>query len=268
MKKPNNKSSTKKEKKNFVDYTKNTVDELIDITKNIKENINEKSKDDPLKYNKLSFSQALLEDKRSFFRIYINFIFIKIDLFSLFICGNLFKSILICQYLLSLLLDFFFNTLFYSDDIVSHKYHNNGNLDYIVTFGLSIASNIIIAIITHFIEVTNILEERLELVHEIRKEYKYLYASNKYLKFIKFKIICFIFTEIIIIAGCFYYIIIFYIVYSKSQKSLFINYLISLVESLIKSIIISSIIAITRKIVIGCNNSYIYNTSKFIDDNF
>ena len=162
----------------------------------------------------------------------------------------------------------FWLNLLYSDDIVSHKYHNNGKLDYIVTFSLTIVSNIVTGIFTHFINHIKILEERLELISEIKKEYAYLYAINKYIKILKLRMITIIISEIIIIVLCFYYIIIFFIVYSQSQKSLFINYLISLIEGLIKSIIVSIVVIILRKIGILYKNKYIYNTSKFIDENF
>jgi len=78
----------------------------------------------------------------------------------------------------------------------------------------------------------------------------------------------FFITEIILVSGCFYYIVIFFIVYSKSQKSLLINYIFSLLEGLITSLIITIIIVITRKIGIRSSNSYLYNTSKFINNKF
>ena len=66
----------------------------------------------------------------------------------------------------------------------------------------------------------------------------------------------------------FYYLVIFFIVYSRSRKSLLINFLTSLLESLIKSIIIIVVILITRIIGISCRNPYFYNASKFIDEKF
>jgi len=168
----------------------------------------------------------------------------------------------------SLLLDFLFNTLFYSDEIVSRKYHNDGNLDFIITFALSIISNIVSAIFMHFIESTQILEERIELIKEIKNEYKYLYSLSKYLKLIKLRMVSFIISEILILGISFYYLVIFFIVYSRSRKSLLINFLTSLLEGFIKSIIITVVILITRIIGISCRNPYIYNTSKFIDEKF
>ena len=66
----------------------------------------------------------------------------------------------------------------------------------------------------------------------------------------------------------FYFINIFCILYSKSQKSLLFNYLSSLLEGLIKSVIVIALIVTTRKIGINCKNMYIFNISKYIDKYF
>ena len=269
-------SSKKKslKKDNFIEQgmiTEGKLNEINNISENEKNEKQEKEKEsdnDIDDYNKLPFSKALREDKRGIIRVFIDLLFDKIDLLSLFVCNQNFKCLLICQFLLSLLLDFFFNTLFYSDEIVSHKYHNNGQLDFIITFGLSIISNIISAIVMHFIKDTDKLEDRIGLIQEIKGEYKYLYAISKYLKYLKFKVFCFLFTEIIIIGGYFYYIIIFFIVYSRSQKSLMINFVTSFVEGVVKSLIVIIVIIITRKIGLTAKNKYIYNTSKYINDHF
>ncbi len=80
--------------------------------------------------------------------------------------------------------------------------------------------------------------------------------------------ICFIISEFIIICCSFYYISLFYIVYNKCQKSLLINYLTSLLEGLIKSIVVILLIVICRIIGLSCKNVYIFNTSKYIDEDF
>ena len=255
------------ENKNKKKHKKNKNKKASKKNKKIK-NKNNVEIDKNKEYNKLPYTQALREDNRNFFEIYISFLFDRIDIINLFSCKGHFKLIEICQYLLLLLLDFFFNALFYSDEIVSHKYHNNGKLDFIVTFILSILSNVITAIFIYFIENTKRFEEILELVLEIKKEYKYLYALNKYIKYVKIRMVCFMLTEILIMICCLYYIVIFCIAYSQSQKSLLINFLSSLLEGLIKTLIVTTIVSILRKIGISCRNSYIYNTTKFIDENF
>ena len=259
-------------KDNFIEQlTIVKLNEINNSSENEKKEKREKEKESDnniVDYNKLPFSKALREDKRTIIRVFLDLLFDKIDLLGLFVCNQNFKYLLISQFLLSLLLDFFFNTLFYSDEIVSHKYHNNGQLDFIITFGLSIISNIISSIVMYFIKDTDKLEEQMGLIQEIKREYIYLYAIRKYLKYLKFKVFYYLFTEIIIIGGCFYYIIIFFIVYSRSQKCLMINFLTSFIEGVIKSLIVIIVIIITRKISLTAKNKYIYNTSKYIDEHF
>ena len=108
----------------------------------------------------------------------------------------------------------------------------------------------------------------MEQILEIKIKAGYLYAFNKFVKYIKIKLLFFIIIEIIIILCSFYYVVIFCIIYSRSRVSLLINFITSLFEGLLKNIIIIVLIVITRKIGINFRNKYIFNTSKYIDDNF
>ena len=112
------------------------------------------------------------------------------------------------------------------------------------------------------------IEERAELIEEVRIEFHYLKNVSIFIKYLKLKFIFFFICEIILISGCFYYIVIFCTVYSRSRGSLMINYILSLVEGLITSIAISIIILITRKIGLSFLNKYLYNTSKYINNKF
>ena len=102
----------------------------------------------------------------------------------------------------------------------------------------------------------------------MKKALYYEIIMNKFLKNLKVKIFLFILKEVLIIFISFYYIIIFCIVYNYSRLSLLYNYLISLLEELIKSIIITIIIAVLRKGGLFLLNHYIYNTSKYINNKF
>ena len=121
------------------------------IIKLIPKLIHETIKEDKIKknvytneyINELPFSQAINFDKRNIWNIFCSFLIQKIELISFFYLKSQIKIILIGEYIFSLLINLFFNTLLFSDDVVSHKYHNNGELDIIVTLVLSILSNII-----------------------------------------------------------------------------------------------------------------------------
>ena len=243
----------------------------FEFKKKFEENKRKKDNEenDNIDPNEMPFTQALREDKRNLFQIFKSILFSKIDLINIIIGEVKIKEILISEFIISLLVDFFFNALLYSDEIVSHKYHNNGKLDFIVSFSISIISNIISSIVCYFLEYSPLIEQRLEQITEIKVEYDYLKILHKFFRNLKIKISIFFITEIIVIIICFYYSVIFCIIYNKSQNSLFINFGLSIFEDLLfNSLIVSIIIVITRKIGISCSNKYIYNTSKFINEKF
>ena len=218
--------------------------------------------------NDLTYDQALRLDKRSIFRILYSLIIQKFELINLMCNKQQLKVMLISEYILSLLFNFFFNTLLYSDDVVSNKYHNNGELDIIVTLVLSLLSNIITSIVCFYINYSKGIDERSQLIKELKIKKYYLKNVGIFFKYLKLKFICFFISEIILVSGCYYYIVIFCIVYSKSKDSLIINYLTSLLEGLITSTAIIIIILVTRKIGLACLNRYLYNTSKYINNKF
>ena len=225
-------------------------------------------KEEKMDINELPYSLAKIKDKRNIVKIFFSIIIQKIELLNIF-CGNeLMRSMLICEYILSLLINFFINTLLYSDDVVSNKYHNNGQLDFIVTIVLSLLSNVISSIICYFVKYSEGINEKTELILEIKSQKDYFRNLLIFFKFLKLKFICFIISELIIICCCFYYIIIFCIVYSQSRGSLMINYLSSLVEGLITSIAISIIIMVLRKIALVCSSKIMYNITKYVNNKF
>ena len=249
-------------------FSKNKISKKNVIISSSFSKDNEIEKKDSQELNDLPYTQAIREDKRNIFQLFKTILFEKLELINIFISGPRIRILCICEYILSLLFDFFFNALLYSDDVVSQKYHNNGKLDSTVSIMISLCSNIISSIVCNIIEYSKGIEERLDQISEIRRENKYLYALNLFLKYLKIKMIIFILIVIILVGGSFYYIVIFCIIYSKSQKSLFINYLYSLLEGLIKSLIVTVVIVISRQVGIIFKSSYIYNTSKYINENF
>ena len=188
--------------------------------------------------------------------------------FFIFWTDNKIKTILFSEFILNLLVNFFFNALLYSDDVVSNKYHNNGELDIIVTLTLSILSNIITSIFCFYTKYSRGIEERIKLVSEIKYKIHFYKNLKRLFLYLKIKLFCFYITQIIIIAICIYYLVIFSILYSCSQISLIVNYCYSLVESIITSFAVSIIILITRKIGLSYKNKHLYNISKYINSKF
>ena len=218
--------------------------------------------------NELPYAIAIIKDKRNIFQMFYSIIIKKLEIINLLMGNEKFKIILANEYILSLLINFFFNTLLYSDEVISNKYHNNGELDLIVTLTLTILSNIITSIICYFIKYSRGKEERLEEIMKLKNEIYYIYNIGKFIKYLKLNFFIYLFGHIIIISCCFYYVITFCVVYKYSKYSLLFNYLTSLGEGLIVSIGITIIILITRIIGLKCRNKRLYNTSKYFYDRF
>ena len=235
------------------------------INEKVKGNENNEKKEEG-NLNELPFSKAIELDKRNIIRMYFSFLLEKLDFTSVCFVSTKLRIILFVEFILALLVNFFLNALLYSDDIVSHKYHNNGKLDFAVSLALSIISNVVSSIICYYLKYSRGIDERLDLILEIKRDYHYFKNIKKFLEFLKRRFICFFISQIIVFATCIYYIEIFCVKYWCSQKSLVINYCYSFVESIIISFAIAFIILVTRKIGLSCNSKYLYNTSKFIDN--
>ena len=170
----------------------------------------------------MPYTKAIVLDKRNVFQIFKGFLLNKLELISILIEKERIKIIILEEYILSLLINFFFNTLLYSDEIVSKKYHNNGELDFFVTLILSLLSNIITSIICYYMKYSKGVEERFDQLWKFKNEIHFVSNINQYFKFLKIKFICFLFSEIIIMSAYDYYIVIFCIIYRFSRVCLLI----------------------------------------------
>ena len=233
------------------------------ISSNIKKIIN----DNDIEYDDLPLSMALKLDKRNIFYMFGLKILEKIEILDIFVNKKI-KEVLLSKYCLFLLINLTMNALLYSDQIVSHKRHNNGNLDYILVFLLSGFSNILASIIGYYLKLLIGFEEKLLNIKEIKKEIIFLRVFRIILREVIIRVIIFFFIEILIILFCSYYLFIFFTIYHKSQMSMLQNYGVSLLEGWLINFIITFLIIIFRKLGLRCNNIYIYNTSKYLDKNF
>ena len=219
-------------------------------------------------FNNLPYTKAIIVDKRNIIQIFFSFIIEKLELVSILLSSSQLRIIFYVEYIIALLFNFFFNALLYSDEVISNKYHNNGKLDFIVSLTLSILSNIITSILFYYIKYSRGIEEKINLILELRYKMHFYRNFKKLLLFLRIKFIFFYISQLIIFGICIYYLVIFCILYAKSQKSLLVNYFYSLIESIITSFAIALIILITRKIGLCCPNKEFYNVSKYINYKF
>ena len=263
------------DKKNSPHF-ENSNEYIIRITKNNNtknmEQINNKKEhnDDKIDYNELTYFQAIKKDERNLAQIFISYFRNKFEIIQILFFPKEFshKSLTLSLYLYELLLDLSFNALLFSDEVISQKYYNNGNLLFITSQILSISSNIISCFIVYI--TSNLINyySTLEAAKQETKSQKKFYDIFIRISwFIYLKIT--IFYIIIFISGifCAYYLFIFCAIFKKIQKNLFLNYLIGILWSLLYKVIASILSTILRKISIYGKFKRLYFVSKYIDEN-
>ena len=230
-----------------------------------------KVKNNPINYNELTYGQAVKKDERNLIQIFISLFNIKLEIIQILFFPKEFshKSLTLSLYLFDLLLDLTINSLLFSDDVISQKYYDNGELKLLTSNILSITSNIIS---NFLLFLTEKLIDYYDILIDISKEIK---NNNEFYKIfikisclIQFKIILFFIFVFIIGIFCTYYLFIFCAIYKKIQKNLFINYIIGSVWSLAFTVGICLIITIIRKIALSKKIKRLYLISRFIDEKF
>ena len=264
---------TKKSDKNSSGYIENMVndldliidfkyDHLIDRTD---ENVEKRE------LNNIPYRQALRIDKRSFWEILLSVLANQIEFISLFLYRNPYShyTLTISVYLFELLLDLTMNCFLYTDDVVSEKYHNDGNLSMFTTLSLSFISNVASSIVVFIIaKLTNYPDIIESIIHNVKDKKKYIENIIRLFKYIKLRLGFFYFLQISIVLVMTYYLFIFCTVYHQSQSSIMVNYIVGACISLAISVGLTLIISILRFISIKYHYYKLYNVSKYLYEHF
>ena len=233
--------------------------------------INKDDSIDKKQLNDVPFTQALRIDKRSLFEIFLYTIANKIEIINIFYYKNEYVhlSMNISLYLSCFLLDLALNCFFYTDDVVSEKYHNDGSLEMLTSLTLSFASNIFSSILTSLLRQLGEYSDKLEIIiKEINLKIYYYINMIKFKKHLKIRLLLFYIIQFSMYLLMTYYITIFCIIYSKSQISIMINYIYGVFESLIISLVVSIIITIMRYWSIKYKWIRIYRSSQYLYNKF
>ena len=161
------------------------------------------------------------------------------------------------------------NCFLYTDDVVSEKYHNDGNLSLLTSLSLSFISNIISSIGVYIIaKLTNYTELLEIIISTVKKKKKYFDNIIRLMKYVKLRLGIFYFLELGFILIMTYYLFIFCTVYHQSQVSITINYIIGALTSLAISTGLSVLITLFRVLSLYYHSNRLYNVSRYIYDRF
>ena len=221
--------------------------------------------------NEIPFRQALRVDKRSTFQVFISVLENKIGFLNLYFYKKKYShfSLYFSIYLLELLLDLAMNCFLYTDDVVSEKYNNNGEISMFTSLSLSIISNIISSIVVFIItKLVNYVEVMEAILKNVKEKDYYFFNIIRYMFSIKLRLGLYFFFEMVLTLMMTYYFFIFCSVYHQSQMSIAQNYTIGACISLATSVGITIFITIFRYASFKYQSTNYFNISRYLYEHF
>ena len=221
--------------------------------------------------NSIPFGQALRIDKRSFIKMLASVVTNKIGALNLFYYSQPYShfSLDLSIYLFELLLDLTMNCILYTEDVVSEKYNNQGELSMFTSLYLSLISNIISSIIVFIVSELVNHPDILEIILKSVKDKKnYFYNIVRFFKYVTIRLTFYFFFELFLSLLMTYYLFIFCSVFHQSQSSVMVNYIIGACISLATSVGMKIIITVTRYLSIKNRSKNLFNISRYLYDRF
>ena len=217
--------------------------------------------------NDLDFEQALAEDNRSFFRIFLSYILSEHIIMNTF-CTDAYlelRAIKLSFLVFGYEISFFLNALFYTDEYISDTYHNDGVLDFFSSLPKSIYSFIVTLVISNLLKILSSSKRQLNKIIAERKDKKeYLEAVEKELKKFKKKIIWYFIIVFILTIFFSYYVAAFCAVYQNSQNFWLIGCLESSVLDFLTPFVICLILSSLRYIGLKKKSKCAYDSAKYL----
>ena len=231
------------------------------------------------------YEDAIIYDKRSFWRIYLICLFSKENILSTFFldCPLELKSIKLILFIFVYSCDFALNTIFYFSEKISDKYNYKGhnifwfNLlnNLTISFISFIISFIIVVIMQLFISSKDNFEDifrKEEYKMKINKQYKVSHESKlriakeiiKINNNLKYKILIFLLIEFFLIIFFYYFVTAFCEVYKETQISWLIDCIISFIISFPVEFLLALVICILYMISIKKRIKILYKLAMIL----
>jgi len=231
-----------------------------------------------------SFENALLYDKRKLWQLYYICLLSQERFLNTFCLKSPLeiKSLRISLFIFKYSCDFALNSIFYSNEKISDKYHYNGNklrlFVLVNNITISIFSTIVSVIIIKFLYILTHSKSGINTIfNEIKdksnkNELKYKKDNNniyieriyKVCNILKIKIVCYIVIEFLILLFFFYYVTGFCIVYQKTQIDWIFDSITSILLSILFKLLLSFFIAILYIISLKCKSKLLFKISLFL----
>ena len=216
--------------------------------------------------NDLNYNESILVDHRSFFLMFYSFLQYSQLIIFTFVTKTDFnlQSIKISLFLFSFAIYLTFNTLFFTDETMSHIYKKGGSFDFIYNLPKTLFSSLCCSVINFLLKFLSLSQNDIKMLNCVKKEKDKLIKLGKLLKCWKIKIIIFYFL-IFVFFGLFHvYVVTFCAVYVNTQKHLIKNTLISFSLSMVYPFGICLFTAILRKLSLKFKNKFLFGCSKIM----
>jgi hypothetical protein len=223
------------------------------------------------RYNDMEYNDAIEIDQRSFFKIYLDFLFKNHIIFNTFFAEVYLelRTIKISFLLFGLEISFFLNAIFYTDKYISDTYHNNGILNFFSSLPKAIYSFIVTLILSTLLKMLSNSKKQLEkIIEEKDKNHNYLEAVKNELNKLNKKL--YIYFIIIFILGFVftYYSSAFCAVYKNSQAFWLLGCFESFALDLLTPFAICLALAGIRYLAIRKKNKCIYKIYSILEKIF
>ena len=263
--------SKQKQEKIFKEaYNIDTIPDIIDEINNksyFNKIVIHKFKKNESEIQDMDYEDAIIYDKRDYFRIFWAFLLESQIILGTFCTENYLDLFIIklSFFVFTFQISFFLNALFYTDDYISDAYHNDGVLDFISGLPKSIYSFIATLITTNLLKMLS--NSKSELTRAIRRRKRY----NNYLNIINIKLSklrkkLIVYFLLLFLLGIFflYYVTAFCAVYRNSQKYWFYGCLESFALDSLVSLIVCVFLSFLRYISIKNKIKYCYILANLI----
>ena len=215
----------------------------------------------------MNFEQALHNDNRNYFSIYIAILIEEHIILNTFFTDVYLelRAIKLSFLVFSLEINFFLNALFYTDEYISQTYHNNGVLDFFSSLPKSIYSFIVSIIVVNLLKMLSSSKKQLiKIINERKDKIEYLERTDAELKKLRKKLILYFIAVFILGIFFLYYVSAFCAVYSNSQKYWFFGCLESLAMDFSTPFLISIVLTTLRYLSLRKHIKCLYSVSSFL----
>ncbi len=217
----------------------------------------------------MKFEEALFNDNRPFIRMYWSYLIEEhVIINNIFSDSYLDLRVIKFSFLFfSLIINFFLNSFFYTDDYISKSYHNDGVLDFVSSLPKAIYSFLVTIIISNLLKMlSNSKAILMEIIKEKLSKMEYLKRMESALKQLKVKLIIYFICLFTLGILFLYYITAFCAVYQNSQYYWLYGCLESFFLDMITPFIISLILSCFRYIGLVKHSNFFYSLASFLSN--